>query len=384
MMNDDIKICPYCGQKIKAIAKKCRFCGKWFDTETKKENLKEKTEIKYNEKQKNKPEKQVDKFMVFLLLFIFLPAIVFILIRPFLINYYPSKAFVSSCTPVDYETNNFTFREVLENLSTEENEFKNYINGKISNKAKEDAFFTYINSINCYAEIFDQVNYKQDENFDNTITTFNQYLSNGNSTYIGGLLIEPVEFDYRNNCPLVRIKIKEPNVPTVRTVFNEGYFELVPDFNYLYTTYNSLVNKELKDYLFIKAKEQTDLGNYSYTNDGYLVATMQELTSWINEWQKFLNKYPKFSHRKEIEHDIQLYTWYFLSGESFYNVGKPITESEKDEFKMFLATIDKNSEAYKTVNDAFKILAQNDYINCNEYLNFVGNYANKYNFSPRH
>ena len=111
---------------------------------------------------------------------------------------------------------------------------------------------------------------------------------------------------------------------------------------------------------------------------------MQELTSWINEWQKFLNKYPKFSHRKEIEHDIQLYTWYFLSGESFYNVGKPITESEKDEFKMFLATIDKNSEAYKTVNDAFKILAQNDYINCNEYLNFARNYANKYNFSPRH
>lgn len=30
----DTKICPYCGEEIKAVAKKCRFCGQWLDEET--------------------------------------------------------------------------------------------------------------------------------------------------------------------------------------------------------------------------------------------------------------------------------------------------------------------------------------------------------------
>jgi len=28
------KICPYCGEEIKAVAKKCRFCGQWLDEDT--------------------------------------------------------------------------------------------------------------------------------------------------------------------------------------------------------------------------------------------------------------------------------------------------------------------------------------------------------------
>lgn len=31
---DDTKICPYCGEEIKAVAKKCRFCGQWLNEET--------------------------------------------------------------------------------------------------------------------------------------------------------------------------------------------------------------------------------------------------------------------------------------------------------------------------------------------------------------
>ena len=32
-MDEEMKICPQCGQEVKAIAKKCRFCGYWFEEE---------------------------------------------------------------------------------------------------------------------------------------------------------------------------------------------------------------------------------------------------------------------------------------------------------------------------------------------------------------
>lgn len=37
----DTKICPYCGEEIKAVAKKCRFCGQWLDEDTNEVAIKE-------------------------------------------------------------------------------------------------------------------------------------------------------------------------------------------------------------------------------------------------------------------------------------------------------------------------------------------------------
>ena len=49
----DTKKCPYCGEEIKAVAKKCRFCGQWFDEES--------NEVKANEEVKPQNDASVEQ-----------------------------------------------------------------------------------------------------------------------------------------------------------------------------------------------------------------------------------------------------------------------------------------------------------------------------------
>ncbi len=37
-MDNDTKTCPFCGEEILSVAKKCKYCGEWLSTEKKHSN----------------------------------------------------------------------------------------------------------------------------------------------------------------------------------------------------------------------------------------------------------------------------------------------------------------------------------------------------------
>ena len=51
---EEKKLCPYCGEEILAVAKKCKHCGEWLD---KKENVEKRIEPQYIPEKKNTPKR---------------------------------------------------------------------------------------------------------------------------------------------------------------------------------------------------------------------------------------------------------------------------------------------------------------------------------------
>lgn len=54
---EDLKKCPAYGKEIKAAAKKCRFCGKWFDENVNGESVNGQTDSNRQKKEDSNLEK---------------------------------------------------------------------------------------------------------------------------------------------------------------------------------------------------------------------------------------------------------------------------------------------------------------------------------------
>lgn len=370
-MNEDEKICPYCGGVIKKVAIKCKHCKALLNKEAKKP-------VKSN-KLPLKPSIKLTGTIALSILLVLGVAFGFHYktfasssVNPTSNSNgnggsnYSSVESYKSISPCEYNSDNrivSSRKAILDTLIQQESDLKEYMNTDNSIDDKSMLFSVFLNNITCYGAKFDKFN--DTEDYDKTITSYNSLLSNGRSANVGGVVVKLNEQD---------MQIISPNAPFVKMLYTgEGYFDIGIDYKYLYNTYSDYLAPAWKDYLSLKR-----ITDEAYIKDGYVTVSMSELTKWIMAWEGFLKKYPKFPWYNKIDKLVEKYVYDFLSHES---ADEQIGDGHdwKKDYEVLLQFVNPQGKSYKTVKRADELKnnskALHDYI---EQVRIQGGFA------PRH
>ena len=92
----------------------------------------------------------------------------------------------------------------------------------------------------------------------------------------------------------------------------EGMYYLDPDPSFLLGNFKTSISDELYDYLSYLSQE-VDRHTYS---DAAVIISWDELGKRMNNWEKFMNKYPDSDYLSEVESMYNMYRFTFLVGAS--------------------------------------------------------------------
>lgn len=140
--------------------------------------------------------------------------------------------------------------------------------------------------------------------------------------------------------------------------FSAEFVEFNTNYKYLYRQYAKYLSNSWKEYLFLNDKLKAE-----YAVDGTVYnVSKNELGNWIIAWRAFLNKYPKFPYKNDIEQSIAQYTSELIF--DFYNFDfdtHTITPESKLAYESFLAKADKNTSEYRLIKICYDELKRNNF-----------------------
>lgn len=367
-----MNICPFCKEEIPEDIKVCPACG---------ESIK---------RQQGVNIKLSLKIIILLGIFLILLVVGFGFITIRNNDIKEARVLIPRYESVDPEDNTMDMKNTLETMQTQETIYKNYLKDKHFQTSKDIVLLSLLRNLEYYVQVFNISAYRQEDyDYNDSLSLFNQKLNLGYPVCIQGVQITPVIGQNRNypSFNISKVNITSPKSPFVKLVdAGEGYFEAEVNYKYFYDNYTENLSSTLQDYLKIKLQEQKDLKDCSYLRDGYVSVGMRELKEWIIAWQEFIEKYPEFMSNDVIIKNIQKYTYDFISSGEFFNFydNESLNKKYIAEYESFLRLSKPNTEAYKMVSGAYKILKSNNFKNSEEYKQYIYNACNKYEIPPRH
>lgn len=122
----------------------------------------------------------------------------------------------------------------------------------------------------------------------------------------------------------------------------EGYVEIVTIPSFYYDVFKSYVTDDYKDYIFLISEENKNL----YSADAGLVITFTELGERINNWESFLNKYPKFELLDEVKSSLIYYRQDYIFGLDNTPTFERDFESQTEDNKKISNIYDENQKEF--------------------------------------
>jgi len=317
--------CPNCGSKIQENQKFCTNCG--FDLSVKESNS------------NNMHGTLKNNYVVIIsLIFLFIISlgIVFIGYSKFKENSekdlqieLPSYKKQENVTiePMWSEIDDLTAKQAIDKLIQQEKDLKDFLLNH-SKDENSEVFAIFYRNILCVSENLDKK------------------LNNGSFS--------------TEDINLIDDKLKK--VGLIKKVLNKGYDNIEPDYNYIYNTYSTNLDKAFDFYLKFKKQDQIKRDGYSLWLDGQRngLITRAVLIDYLLSLRKFLNNNPEFELWEDVLSDIKIYTDAFIF---IGNYDKETSEQILNFYKQFLSRATKDTFEYETLKDFYDI-----YANDNKYL----------------
>ena len=266
-MNEDEKLCPYCGEIIKKVAIKCKHCKTFLDDDN-KDNINIKKNLL-------SPKLSIIILISILLLF----GILGFFIKTINDNVLINNGYKS--ISVDIKSD-LSPSEILNTIAIQEEDLSDFLRKHKNKDTNSRLFGIFIDNMLAYQDRFNNAGSNVEELEEYGIIT--QQDTN------------PENYFYDEV-----IKVVSPKINVFVLFYNGAGMGI--NNKYMYDTYAPYLNQEWSEYLSLCLEEKKALYNAGY--DGY------EMSRVFNNYGKklavFIDKYPNFHLKSKIKEDINVY-----------------------------------------------------------------------------
>jgi len=235
-------------------------------------------------------------------------------------------------------------------------------------------------------------------------TVYNLYLEN---LYYYAKFLSPIDFDDwrysnqyeyhysylkpKNSVIILHVPIYKERCDSIIMIqTSDKYYipQINANFQYNLASY---LDDTLKKYWSIRKKEQMQLYNWDYriyNRASQKPTTLDEIAYFILLWTNFQKENKDEDLAFDVKHRLYKYIYYFLnpppfdytdwSTEDRYDCeydqkcgnpyfGRPLSKSGQMEFEKLLISLDKDTETYEIIQNAYNVLKNNDFKTSDEY-----------------